>query len=188
MKKVLIAIAILIALLLLVGLLLPGTYTVERSITIDAPVETVYDQVNDLEKNRNWSPWEEDDPTAKFSYSPVVVGVGAWYDWEGDKVGRGRLTIVDVEPNRRIDTALAFGDDTTAQSRFTFEETRDGVVATWSVSGELGGNFLARYLAPAVKGAIGKSFERGLANLKRICEAEASAPAPEPPTEPVPQA
>ncbi len=190
MKKVILIIVALIVLFLIVGVILPAEYSVERSITIEAPVETVFDQVNDLEKNRNWSPWEENDPTAEFEYGPVVVGVGAYYDWRGDEVGTGRMTITGVEPNRRVDTDLAFGDHTTANASFSFDETARGVEATWRVSGDYGNNLLARYFGLIVKGVIEENFERGLANLKRVAEAApptavpAPVPLPEPATPP----
>lgn len=190
MKKAILIILALVVLFLIVGVILPAEYRVERSITIDAPMETVFDQVNDLEKNRNWSPWEENDPTAQFSYGPVVVGVGAYYDWQGEKVGAGRLTITAVEPNRQIDTALDFGDHGTAVGIWSFAETGDGVKVSWSVVGDHGNNLIARYFGLIAKGVIGENFERGLANLKRVSETAPppAAPSREPAAEGAPAA
>ena len=170
LKKILWVVVGLIAAVLLFGVLLPSERSVERSIVIDAPVVEIFEQVNDLEENRNWSPWEEDDPTATFEYGPKVAGVGAWYTWEGDKVGKGKLTIVDVVKNERIDNELDFGGGETADARWLFEETPDGVKVTWSVDMDFGSNPLLSNFGLLAERVIGGNFERGLANLKEVCE------------------
>ena len=170
-KKIFLVVAALLALFLLVGLALPREYDLERSITISAPAEVVFEQVNDLQKNRAWSPWEEDDPSAEFQYGPTISGIGAFYDWQGDKVGAGRLTITGVDPNRRIETELAFGDATTAVAVWTFDETDAGLRVTWGVDGDYGNSLFARYFGLFIRGVLEENFERGLANLKRVTEA-----------------
>ena len=39
-----------------------GTYTVQRSILIEAPPSRVYDQIVDFHNWTRWSPWEGIDP------------------------------------------------------------------------------------------------------------------------------
>jgi len=39
------------------------TYAVERSITIDAPPERIYDQIADFRSWPGWSPWEDVEAT-----------------------------------------------------------------------------------------------------------------------------
>ena len=173
--NILIAIGLIFGLVLVIGFFLPSEYACERSIEIDAPAEVVFDQVNDLEANRDWSPWEENDDTATFVYGPTTVGVGAWYEWEGDDVGQGRLTITTSERPRRIENDLDFPGQETARGVWTFEETEGGVRVTWSVTGDVGPNPIARYFALLAEGVIGENFERGLENLKRVSEAMPAA-------------
>ena len=71
----------LVAVVLIAGFASPAEYHSERSITIDAPVELVFEHVQDLEKNQVWSPWVEKDPTIKPTYAQTKVGLGASYTW-----------------------------------------------------------------------------------------------------------
>jgi len=38
------------------------TYTVERSVTVDAPQAKIYEHLADFHNWRAWSPWEDVDP------------------------------------------------------------------------------------------------------------------------------
>ena len=48
-------------------------YTVERSTTIDAPPERIYQQIANLHNWRNWSPWEGLDPDLRRIYSTKIM-------------------------------------------------------------------------------------------------------------------
>ena len=69
MKKALIIIGAIVAVFLIVTALLPSTAHVERNTSIYAPVSVVFDQVVDLEKNFNWSPWLAQDPDMKVPHT-----------------------------------------------------------------------------------------------------------------------
>jgi len=71
------------------------TYTVERSTTIDAPPERIYQHVANFHSWRDWSPWEGVDPDLRRTYSGPDIGSGATYAWAGNrKAGEGRMEIV----------------------------------------------------------------------------------------------
>ena len=50
-----------------------------------------------------------------------------------------------------------------------FEPTEEGTRATWANEGEVGYP-LGRYFGLFLDGMMGPDFERGLKNLKRVCE------------------
>ena len=70
-----------------------------HATTITALPRAVFDQVNDLRKWDNWSPWAKLDPAAKVSFEGAKAGTGAVFKWSGnDKIGEGKMTVTDSSP------------------------------------------------------------------------------------------
>jgi hypothetical protein len=161
------------------GYLLPAQTRVERSVEVQAPVKTVYHLVNNLQENEKWSPWKDQDSTLKTTYSSQVEGVGASSSWDGEKMKTGSMTITDAKENESIVLALDFGSKGKAQSSFAFEGTEKGTKVTWSFVSDNGRNPIKRYMGALVaKNMIGKAFDHGLENLKRVSEENATAQQP----------
>jgi uncharacterized protein YndB with AHSA1/START domain len=152
------------------------TYTVERSTTIDAPPSRVYPRLVDLRQWQEWSPWAEMDPNAEKTYSGAESGPGAKYEWSGNrKVGRGSMEITDATEPSAVQIALEFIKPLKA-SNTTVLELRaegDGTKVTWRMSGQK--TLMTRVLGvfKSMDSMVGSDFERGLAKLKRVVEAEA---------------
>jgi hypothetical protein len=71
-------------------------YTVERSITVNAPSPRVHGLVDDFHNWVLWSPWEDVDPDLRRTYKGPGSGVGARYEWSGNrKAGAGSMDITD---------------------------------------------------------------------------------------------
>lgn len=181
MKKALIIIGAVIALILIVAAVLPSTAHVERTITINAPVELVFDQVNDLTKNFNWSPWDDYDPEMKVEWGEIKSGLGASYSWTGNSdVGSGTMTITESVENQLVKNALDFGDMGKGTATFTFasgpeEKDEKGNITNktdvvWSMESELGWP-IGRYFGLFMDGMVGPDFEKGLNSLKEVAEA-----------------
>src|ERR1700709_1017938 len=76
----------------------PGTYRVERAVSIEAPAPVVFAQLDDFKAWKAWSPWEGKDPQMNRTYEGPARGVGATYAWQGNsKVGEGKMTISDSQ-------------------------------------------------------------------------------------------
>ena len=58
-KKIAIWIGLALLAIILISFLFPTTMKVSRSIEVNAPVDRVFDQVNDLRNWEKWSPWKE---------------------------------------------------------------------------------------------------------------------------------
>ncbi len=166
-------VAIAIAGVLVFAATKPDTLRVQRSITINAPPQGIFPLIVDFHQWRNWSPYEEKDPAMKRSYDGAERGKGAIYAWDGDKnVGSGRMEILEVaEPQKiviKLDFFTPFEGHNTAE--FTMLPQGDGTHVTWLMHGP------ARFVTKLIQvfmnldHMIGKDFEAGLANLKRINE------------------
>src|SRR5687768_11304821 len=90
LKKILLGLAAVIVVLAIVVSTRPDKYRVERSAKIAAPAEVVFASVSDLRAWQEWSPWEKRDPAMRRTFSSATSGVGASYEWAGNKdVGTG---------------------------------------------------------------------------------------------------
>ena len=170
--RALIAIVVIfIVVIAAVGLLLPSTYTVERSIVIDATPEEVHEYVGNLEKWDDWSPWKEEDPSVVVSLGEKTSGVGASQFWVGDS-GTGALTITESSPSEGIKYDLLFDGGTyECTSSMTYGRLQDGrTKVTWEMSGDMGSSVTGGYFAVLMDSMVGNMFDKGLSNLKREVE------------------
>jgi len=176
LKKIGIGLAV--VLVALVGFIAtrPSTFHIERSTKIAAQPEVVFGQINDLHKWQGWSPWEKLDPAMKKTHSGAPSGTGAVYSWVGNKdVGEGRMTITDSRPSELVEIKLEFLKpfEATNKTTFSVKPGGDGSNVTWSMDGS--NNFMSKAfgLFMDMDSMIGKDFEKGLAGMKQISEAEA---------------
>ena len=115
------------------------TYSVQRSVTIDAPPVRIYEQIASFHNWTSWSPWEELDPDLHPTYSGAESGTGAVYVWSGNrKAGQGRMEITEATQPSRVQIDLAFEKPWKARNDtwFTIEPEGTGSRVTWSMTGE----------------------------------------------------
>ncbi|RYY62654.1 MAG: hypothetical protein EOO05_02080 [Chitinophagaceae bacterium] len=101
---------------------------------------------------------------------------GHKYEWNGKKVGHGHLTLKDLD-NRHIHFDLQFLKPfkSTAKDNWLFEPWGDnGTKITWQNSGNLPWP-IARLVGPMMSKGLNQQFEKGLKNLKDLCEGSAMA-------------
>ena len=179
LKKVLIGLGALVAILLVVVATRPNTYHVERSTKIAAPADVIFSSVNDFKAFPEWSPWAKRDPNMKVTVSAQSAGVGATYAWEGNKqVGKGKMTLTESQAPTHTKEKLEFLEPfpSVADTGFNIKPEGDSAATvTWYMDGK--SNFMgkAMSLVMDMDKMIGKDFEEGLANLKRVSEAKRAA-------------
>lgn len=179
-RKVLLGAAVIIPAILLAVASRPDTFHVERSITIAAPPDRAFAHVNDFHAWAAWSPYEKLDPGMTRTYEGEASGRGAAYAWAGnDKVGKGRMTIQKSERPSEIGIELEFIEPfaCTNAATFRFEPVPGGTRVTWSMDGR--NKFLAKAMSifMDMDKLVGSDFEKGLASLKSLSEAPATASA-----------
>lgn len=148
-------------------------FDISRSVTIQADPARIHGLVDDFHEWTAWSPWEDLDPALQRSYSGPDSGVGARYEWSGNrKAGRGSMEITSSSPEA-IGIRLAFLKPFKATNdvEFTFAPAGAATEVTWGMTGEQTGvaGVFARFV-PMDK-LVGKDFEKGLARLKAVAEA-----------------
>jgi uncharacterized protein YndB with AHSA1/START domain len=172
-KKILIGLVAILVVFAIIVALQPSEYSVTRSETMAAAPETVFEQVNDFQKWRAWSPWEKIDPEMERTYDGPSAGKGAVYSWSGNKdVGEGTMTITESRPSELVRMKLEFREPMAgaADTEFTFKPEGDQTTVSWKMSGK--NNFVGKAfcLFMNMEKMIGGQFEEGLANMKSVVE------------------
>lgn len=177
LKYILIAVLVIAALFLIASAFMPAKMSTKRTIVINAPAPSVFEEVNEYKNWDKWSPWYALEPTMEQTYSEPSAGQGAWTRWKGKEMGEGKQTIVESRPNEYIKTLLEFDDmDSKNYSDFTFRDSAGATIVEWGFDGaEM--PFYMRCMNLMMKGMLDKEFDNGLANLKKLCESK-SAEAP----------
>jgi len=102
-KKILLGLGIVVAGFLIFVATRKPEFRVERSATIAAPAQALFDQVNDHHKFSAWNPFLKLDPNVKNTYSGPDSGVGAICSWDGNKdIGAGSATIIESKPGELV--------------------------------------------------------------------------------------
>ncbi|PZO64648.1 MAG: polyketide cyclase [Pseudoxanthomonas suwonensis] len=180
LKKVLLALVLVVAGIAVYAWTRPDTFTVERSIRIDAPPQRIYPLIADFRQWQRWSPWEKLDPAMERMHEGPSSGAGARYSWKGnDSVGSGQMTITAAAMPRRVDINLQFIEPMASSSKTRFDITPDGggSAVRWTMTGDSPYFLKLMSVFANLDTMLGKDVETGLMQLKQAAE---SRVAPQP--------
>ena len=174
---ILIAVAVIVALFVIIVATRPSDFRYTRAARISAPAEVVFAHVNDFHKWEAWSPWAKMDPNCKNTFSGPDSGVGATFAWAGNnKVGEGRMTVLEARPSELIRIKLEFFKPfkATNTAEFTFKPEGGQTQVTWSMFGKC--NFMSKAVGLFMncEKMVGGQFEQGLANLNSASQSTVS--------------
>jgi Polyketide cyclase / dehydrase and lipid transport len=149
------------------------TFVVEREARIPAPPGKILERIVDFRRWRSWSPWEDRDPQLRRTYSGADSGVGAVYEWAGNrKAGQGRMEITAVDAEESVTIDLQFLKPFKARNAVAFTLRPDGeaTVVTWTMTGPK--SFMTRLMGifRSMDKMIGPDFEQGLSRLRADVE------------------
>jgi carbon monoxide dehydrogenase subunit G len=175
MKTILKAIGVIILLIVsyaLVALLaFDKNYHYEKTITINAPIEKVWQHTNSMKGFNEWNPWMRLDKNSVITYKGISGEVGDFYSWKGnDEVGQGEQQITAIIPNEKMSTKIHFIKpfESNANSNVVLSGDGNNTKVTWDINFEL--STFMKIMRPMMNYQMGKSYEEGLQNLKQISE------------------
>lgn len=175
LKRILLVIAVIIAIPLIVAVFVKKSYDVAREITIDRPIEEVFDYVVLLKNQDEFSVWAKMDPEMKKSFKGedgTVGFVSAWQS-ESDDVGHGEQEILAIQKNKQIDYELRFIKpfESTSSATMLFEKVNENATkVTWQFTGNISYPMNLMLVLTDFNEMIGKDLQDGLGNLKDILE------------------
>ena len=165
----------LVVILCVVVAMQKADFVITRSAEINAPSDKLFPLVNDFHNWNSWSPWAKLDPNMKTTYSGPESGVGSEYAWTGnDEVGEGKMTIKSNHPPKQIVIDLEFIKPFAAKNltEFEFKAQGEKTTVTWTMAGK--NNFMTKAFCMVMNmdKMVGGDFEKGLAQMKTVAEAE----------------
>ncbi|MFO7567840.1 MAG: SRPBCC family protein [Enhygromyxa sp.] len=181
-KKIALGVAGVLGLFVVIVLLLaatkPDQIHIERSLVMRGAPADVFPYANDFKKFTTWIPWTQMDPDQKLEYSEPSSGVGAWYSWVGnEEVGRGRMELLSSAPDKVVHK-LEFIEpfESVAEASLIMKAVgEDQVEVTWALDqqADFGTKIMCVFMD--MDSMVGPDFERGLARLQPLVEADAKA-------------
>ncbi len=155
---------------------LDGHFQVRRSLLIEAPVEAAFAAVVDFKSWPLWSPWLMHEPDAKIVYSDNYRENSGYYSWEGEVVGAGKMTHLEIRPNQSIHQQIDFLKPfkSTNEVDWEFEKQEGNTLVSWEMNGKM--PFLFRFMARRMEPMIGRDYELGLALLGGYLNANMAHP------------
>jgi Polyketide cyclase / dehydrase and lipid transport len=151
----------------------PDSFRIERSALVKAPPEKIFAHINDLHLWEPWSPWEKIDPALQRSYSGAPSGVGAAYEWKGNKeVGHGRMEIVESTAPSKVLLKLHFITPFEANNMVEFTLTPEGAGTKVTQAMYGPSPFISKLMGLffSMDKMVGDKYEEGLASLALIAE------------------
>jgi len=173
-----ILVLLLSAYVLIGGLLLPKSFHLEKSVSIKASKDVIWQNVSMFSNFRKWSPWNEYDPDMKVTITGTDGTPGAVYAWEGNKdVGSGTMTYTAVNPQNNVKIDLNFLKPFKSRAKVVLklDDEPSSTKVTWAFDTEFAYPFNALVPFMGMEKNLGNDFLKGMNNLKRLSESGTAA-------------
>ncbi len=166
MKKILIILLSIVALLFIISVFLPKKGKVERSLTIKAPIDTVYEKLNNIKRWKEWTIWFVQDPNAKVEFTGPEFGPVATLKWEGND-GKGKIIIIETVKPTTVNYVMRINNYAPFYGYFDLNPNPDSsLTITWKITLDAGNNPMKKYFCLFMDQFMGKDMEQSLEKLK----------------------
>ncbi len=149
---------------MLVGFVLPGTWSAEASIQIEAAPTEVFPFLNDLSRWDTWTNWGD----IESELSDPSMGVGASRAWDDPNFGSGSVTITGSGPPAFVGYEVEVEGGASVSGELRIEALGRASRVTWREEGDLGRNPLMGYVARGMSKSQGTQLAEGLEKLRYI--------------------
>jgi uncharacterized protein YndB with AHSA1/START domain len=171
--KLLLGILIVVAAVLVLAATKPSTFQIEKSVMLHAPPQKVYALIGDFHNWPQWAAQDREDATMQRTYSGAATGFGAVSDWTSrGSAGTGRMTIAAATAPSKVDVVVDWKKPFKVRNthEFTLTPTGDETQVTWIAEGTNLYLMKVMEVFVGVNGLMGRHFEAGLENLKKVAE------------------
>ena len=164
LAKVFGGIAAVLVTLMLIGVVLPGTWSAEASIRIEAAPTEVFPYLNDLSRWDRWTNWGDIDS----ELSNPSRSAGASRSWDDPNFGSGSVTITSSAPPSSVRYEVEIEGGASVTGELTIEAVGGASLVTWREEGDFGRNPLMGYVARGMSESQGTQMAEGLEKLRYI--------------------
>ena len=172
---ILISIAAIIALLLILAALQSNWFAISRDITINRPVEEVFEYTRHLRNMEHYNKWVMTDPNQKTRFTGTDGQVGFVYAWDSENknAGKGEQEIKQIVPNQKIQTEIRFEKPFKGVSEAilaTEPATAGQTKVTYTFQGAKNFGMKIAHLLFGLEKMLGKDLDITMKNLKGVLE------------------
>ncbi|NIP59500.1 MAG: hypothetical protein GWM92_14315 [Gemmatimonadetes bacterium] len=154
-----------------VGILLPGRWSVKRSVTVRVPRDSAFAALRRVDRWRAWMPW----PEGVEALGGAETAEGAGFRWDDPRYGSGRFALTETEPPRLLAYEVTLeGGAARIRGRIRLDRGDAGTRVMWSERGEFGRNPILGYTALFMEDRQGTQLEDVLERLRRDLEGSGS--------------
>ena len=150
--------------LMVIGFMLPGTWSAEASIQIEAAPTEVFPFLNDLSRWDTWTNWGELDS----KLSNPSGGVGASRSWDDPNLGSGSMTITSSGPPTFVRYEVEVEGGASVGGELRIEARGGASQVIWREEGDFGRNPLMGYVARGMAKSQGAQLAEDLEKLRYI--------------------
>lgn len=176
-KGILLLLSIILV-LVVVGVILPSSYHVERSIIIKQSNKYIFPYLNKLQKWPSWTALNVNkDYSLELNYFGSMQGIGSGMTYQGDKLGKGTITIIDNEMDDHVDFTLLINNrfNTTGHIQIDAQSESTAQV-TITLDGDVGFHLPNRFIILLMDNIAGSLFQESLNRLKTVVELKKTSP------------
>jgi len=167
--KILIKCVLLLLLVLaLVGLILPQSYSVNKTIEINANLKVIKPLITDFSQWQKWSPWEKVDPSIRLTLGEPSSGLGAHQSWKG-KWGYGEMIITSVSQNK-VSFNILLNAEHIIRGTFNLSEQNGIVTLICNIKGQTTAPLISGYTAILSEYVLSNTVSLGLNNLQTVAQ------------------
>ncbi|MEM5514297.1 SRPBCC family protein [Pseudoalteromonas sp. AS84] len=167
--KILIKCVLLLLLVLaLVGLILPQSYSVNKTIEINANLKVIKPLITDFSQWQKWSPWEKVDPSIRFTLGEPSSGLGAHQSWKG-KWGYGEMIITSISQNK-VSFNILLNAEHIIRGTFNLSEQNGIVTLICNIKGQTTAPLISGYTAILSEYVLSNTVSLGLNNLQTVAQ------------------
>ncbi len=144
---------------------MPKTH-VDKSILIEKSPEEIFEKLSDFHNWIPWSPWLIVEPGVKVTTHED----GKYYEWDGDLVGAGNMTVLSENAPEHLHCNLTFLKPWKSKATVDFylKPEGNGTRVHWVMDSSL--PFFMFFFKKMMEAFIGMDFDRGLGMLKDYME------------------
>jgi len=150
-----------------------GDYQVEETKIITAPVEMVYQEVNELKNWENWEPWSAEANDMIVDYGAKTSGDSSSYSWKSESAGDGEIKTISAKPYSVIEQEITFKTpfgEATSDVYWEFKEIENGTEVTWGIKGHQ--SFMEKlaftFQEQSITEMMRPKFQKGLNNMESV--------------------
>jgi hypothetical protein len=156
----------------IIGLALPPTFKVSRTVRINNSAAGIYPYLNTIER---WPEWtilnKSKDATILYSFSGPERGIGGTMTFDGEKLGNGKIIILDSERDHSLNFELKLNEEQVSiHGVILLVPKSSGTDVTITLEGNVGFHLVNRYIILMTNHFYGPMIEETLQNLQTLSE------------------